>query len=292
MRFFKRLIQVLAILVILGGAGLGVAYHLTTRTPEGYNPAEMSAEERDAAARRVDTQKLPQLLSMADKARVVESASQIAHKRGLPVPPDATQPVDAVTVTFTQDELNASLWKWWGSYKDRGKVEAHFADPYLKFEDGKIILMGTVPEYKKVMSVYFEPRLDDAGALHCDMTGVRLGSLPLPQVMLSKQRDKLVGQLLAGLPGLQAQAKMDSAGVSNLNTSQAALSKLILRSIDGQSSPPVIFVVVGGGQLPLRLTTVNAKNGELTITAAPLNSADRAALFANIKEPYPKAGTP
>ena len=79
MRFLKRLIQILAVLVIVGAAGLGVMYHLTTRAPEGYNPEEMTPEEREAAARRVETQKIPAILNFAGQAQQATTALLAEH---------------------------------------------------------------------------------------------------------------------------------------------------------------------------------------------------------------------
>src|SRR5438105_2639324 len=112
MRVFRRLLRIFIIVLLLALASGGVMYHLSTRTPAAYARRLLSGEERDAAAQRLETEKIPQILNMATEAQSKASSAYRAQSRGQAIPPDATQPTAPVTVSFSEDEINASLGKW------------------------------------------------------------------------------------------------------------------------------------------------------------------------------------
>lgn len=289
MRFFKRLLRILFLFLILAAVGLAVMYHLSTRAPDGYTPSLLTAAQRAEASRSVDTQKIPMLLNLAADAHRNASASLLAQS-GKAVPPDATQPVKPLTVSFTQDELNATLWKWSEPYK--ATYETYLTNPFILLEEGAVVLMGTAPEFGRVASAYFEPKLDENGLLRCDLTSLKVGSLPLPESLLSKQRTKLEQALKAQLPAWQDKAKIDPAGVANSDAKAAALSKLVLRLLNREPSPPVIFLPHGNNAsktVPVRLTNVTVEKGVLSITIQPMNPDERAALLDQIRKPQQSA---
>src|SRR4051812_3834031 len=117
MRFLKRFTRILFLVLILGAIGAGVLHHLSRRTPTGYALTQLTTEERAAAAWRLEHQKIPQLLNMATESQAKASAAARAQARGATVPASTTQPLAAVTVSFTQDEINSALWKWSEPYK-------------------------------------------------------------------------------------------------------------------------------------------------------------------------------
>ncbi|HYE19126.1 MAG TPA: hypothetical protein VEA69_11815 [Tepidisphaeraceae bacterium] len=290
MRIFKRLIQISAVLVILAGLGLAYAYHLTTRQPDGYAPDQMSAEQREVAAVEMN-RKVESLDILANEAQAW-ARSLVLKQQGKPATPiDKPQPV---TQSFNQDQLNAYLNRWWtGPVK--AKAEAYLSQPYIRLDDGNIVLMGTVAEYGKVLSAYFEPRIDEKGMLRCDLTSVRLGSLPLPGVMLSQQREKLSKQLKGQLELLRAEASMDETGLANNAVGKAVMARMLLSAFDGRPVPAAVFMPRDDQrQLPIRLTGVRVEKGQITLSAAPFELAELATLREKIKEPYEKseAGEP
>jgi hypothetical protein len=296
MRVAKRLSRILLLVLLLGGVSLAVMYYLSARHPTGYFPGLLSAAEREAAAKRLELEKLPQLLNLANQAQANAASAHRAESRGEAVPPAATRPIAPVTVTFSQDEINASLWKQVERYKS--SYERYVKDPYVSLEDGTITLMGSVPEYGRVASASFEPRVDENGMLRCDLSSLKLGSLPLPESVLSKHRQKVENALRSRLPAWQNNADIGPTGVINADGRAAALGQLVLRILNHQSSPAVVFLpkdvqkMSEKGSVPVKLTNVGVEKGALTITIEPMTAPERAALLAKIREPQPRGGLP
>ncbi len=284
MRIFRRLLRIFVIVLLLALAAGGVMYHLSTRTPAAYARRLLSGEERDAAAQRLETEKIPRILNMATEAQSKASSAYRAQSRGQAIPPGATQPTAPVTVSFTEDEINASLGKW--SQRYGTGIERYIADPYIALEDGAIVLMGKVPEFDRVVSAHFQPSLDESGALHCDLSSLRLGSLPLPESLFSKYRTKIETALRTRLPDWQNQASIDGTGVANSPARDAALGKLVLGLLNHESSPAVLFLPKGSKTVPVRLTNVTIEKRALTITIRPMDAPERTALLEKIRQPH------
>ena len=288
----KRLSRILLAVLILGGIGLGTLYYLSTRQPNAYVPRLLSATEREAAAKSLELEKLPRLLNLANQAQANAASAHRAEARGEDAPAASTRPIAPVTVTFTQDEINASLWKQVERYKST--YERYLSDPFVALDEGKIVLMGTVPEFGRVASAYFEPKLDENGLLRCDLTGLKLGSLPLPETMLTKQRQKIEAALRSRLPAWQEKADIGPTGVINADGRAAALGQLVIRLINRQPSPAVVFLPKdferpNKGSIPVKLTQVAVEKGSLTVTVEPMDARERTALLQQIRRPVQQA---
>jgi hypothetical protein len=289
----KRLFRILVLVLIVGAVGLGVLYFMSHRQPGGYTPALLTEAQRLAAEKRVFMQKLPQLANFANEAHAKASSASAAQGRGDAVPPDAAKPLAPVTVAFTQDEINATLWKRTEQYKPT--YERYFTKPFIALEENAIVLMGTLPEVDRVASAFFEPKIDDKGMLRCDLTSLKLGSLPLPEGLVVKHRQKVEGALKARIPDWQAKAKMEPSGVTNSDARAAALGKLVLHLLNREPSPAVLFLPKdwerpNKGSVPVRLTKVAVEKGELTITVQPMDADERTALLEKIRQPLQKPG--
>lgn len=262
--------------VLLCTIGAGVMYYMATRQPEGYTPDYLTDAQIAEAARIVDTQKFPTLLNLASDAH--NSASQAARH-------GTTQAViPPVTVTFTQDELNASLRKWAAPY--RSSYEPYVKQPLIRLEEGRIVLMGTVPEYHKVLSVHLVPTIDEQG-LHCELDSVRIGALPLPQGLFDNQRARVEHALKVRIPAWQATAKMDETGLANTDARAAALGKLVLAILNHEPSPPVLFlpkIDQKNKLVVVRISGIEVVQGALAIRVQGLTSEERVALLEKIKQ--------
>jgi len=286
MRFVKRLFRILFLVLILGGIGLAVLHRLSKSRPARYMPNALTDQQRDAAAWRLEHQKLPTLMNLVERSQKMDSAAQRAKAKGLPVPPDATQPVAPLTLSFTEDEINSFLWKWSQPYKDN--YERYVTNPFVSLEDGSIILMGTVPEFDRVVSAFFEPKLDEKGMLHSDMTGIKLGALPLPQNLFATKRQRVENALRTRLPNWQNKANIDATGLANSDAQCAWLGKLVLQLLDHQPSPAVIFVRTEASKtVPVRMTKVTIEKGTLTITVQPMDPTERADLLQQLRSAKP-----
>jgi hypothetical protein len=287
MRFLKRLFRITLAVLILGAIGLGILYHMSKRLPGGYTPRLLTKEQRDDAEKRAAVQ-IIQLTNLANQVHAQGSSTARAQSRGDEPPPAAAERVDPVTVSFTQDEINASLWNRVEKYKSN--YERYVVDPFIALEDNAIVVMGTVPEFDRVASAYFEPKIDEKGMLRCDLTGVKVGALPLPEGMLAKHRAKVEAALRQRLPEWQRKANIEPSGKTNADASAAALGQFVLRTLDRQPSPAVLFLPKDiekpdKGTVPVRLTKIAVEKGTLTVTVEPMTPDQRTALLQKIREP-------
>lgn len=274
-RIIKSLLRILFAVVVLGAVGVGILYHLSTRAPEGYHPEELTEEQRNVAANELETQKLPRLANLAQDAHRKAMLERNAARQGQPTTAPAVEPLQ---ITFTQDELNAFLGKWSDQYKSR--YESYFSQPYIRLADGKLILMAKAQEYDKVLSLHFAPRIDEQGMLRCEMTSVRIGSLPLPDKLFVKQRQRLEAALRQRLPAWQNGAKVDAGGASNSNATAATMGKLLLQMMENKPGPAVLFLPLDTKKtVPVRLTELVIHEGEMRITVRPLEAGEREALM-------------
>jgi uncharacterized protein YpmS len=293
MRILKPILRILVAVFVLGAVGLAVLYYMSRRTPSNYNPTALSQEQIDEASARVDTQKMPRLLNLASQSHAASAAVQNAKARGQSPPPSATQPQEPVTVSFTQDEINSSLIKWSRDYQ--GTIERYVTGPYVAIEKDQIILMATVPELGRVVSMYLAPKIDDDGRFRCDANSVYLGSLPLPDSMFARYRTKLESSLKSRMPLWQRGAKMDAGGAVNSDARALLLSRLALQMLNRQPGPAYLYLPKSphdwNHTVAMRLTDVTVDKGAVTITVQPTTPEERAALAEQLREPVQTVST-
>ena len=96
--------------------------------------------------------------------RELEAQRAQQTRRGGPTPASAPSSRLPITVSFTDDELNAFFDKWitWNNWK--AAYERHMIDPILILDDGRLILAGRIRELESVVSLHFEPRIDPRDA--------------------------------------------------------------------------------------------------------------------------------
>ena len=285
MQILKPLLRIFIAVLVLGAISLGVLFHLSKRTPSRYNPTALSTQQIEEAATRVDTQKMPALLSYANRAHALASRSAQSRTTAPSQPP--------LVVTFTQDEINSSFIKW--SQRNKDVIDRYVTQPYVVIENGQVIVMGTVPELSRVVSMYLEPKIDDKGQLRCDASSVYLGSLPLPDALFNKYREKLEGALKARMPQWQRGAKIDGGGSANSDARAVLLSRLVIQMLKREPGPALLFVPKKpedwSNTVPLRLTELAIEKGEVTITIQPIDAKERGALLEQIRQPIQNAAS-
>jgi hypothetical protein len=278
-RRFRKLLLTVAILLVLLLGGMIVLLSLARADPDFYRPLSLTPEQRQAAAQRAEN-KLTDLQNRAARHRAAERA---AARR------DLNDPVTSITVSFTDDELNAFFEKWAvvGDWKQA--YERYVEDPIVIVRDGRIILAGKVKELGVIASLHFEPRIDDAGMLDLRLVRVLGGRLPLPHGVIGRYETRLAAQLNRRLPAWQRAARFDESGAANSSAIAATLSKLLLNILRDKPTEPVLFLpVIGGeGNVPVRVTDLQLKDGEVTIVVEPMSHEQRAQLLARIRATEP-----
>ena len=271
MKFMKRLLLVLAILLIGAILTAAVGYYMLKRRPSFYHSYKWIGDERSVVNQRA-VDKITQTRNLAAEAAARERR---AVARGTTLPAE-TKPM---TVTFTEEELNAFLLH---NFKDR--LDDYVDDPGIFLGDGAIILAGQIKDSGYVVSFHFEPKIDEAGKLHLKLVRSYGGALPVPQSMLNSQLDKVRNALKGHIPAWQESAVVDARG-ANGTAVAAAMGKLILNALDDRPADPILFMPDDSGRaLPLKLVDISVGK-ELTLTVQPLNQEQRAQLIKSIRSP-------
>ncbi len=287
MKPFKRLLVVLAALVGCALVACVVGLVLFRAEPDWYRLPQFSAEEREAAAQRA-TNKLAQIQNQAARARAAERMAQAEPSTG---PTPTTHPsANAITVTFTDDELNAFFYKWiaWNNWK--ASYDPYVSDPVLVLDGARLILAARVKELNTVASLHVRPNVDAQGRLRLDIERVLGGNLPLPEAVLGDYRARLSRSIASRLPRWRHAAALDRAGSPNTPLILATMSTLLSDVLDERPAEPVLFLpLVDQGAVAVKLTHVKIEDHAMTLTVEPLNASDRATLLARVRQGAPTA---
>ena len=286
MKWIKRLVVfTVGLVLVLGLAAAGMYYFAVRGTPEWWQRPKVSAEEQAAAANRAD-QKIMQTLS---EVREMDAA---ARAEGAPADPDdrrpvATQPARKLKVTFTEGELNGFFNKWDRLYRLTETYKAHLTDPGVVLHEGRLLVAGDSPKYGTVLSLHFDAKLTDAGKLDLRLSKALMGRLPAGWA-LENYRKVVRDKLISKLPELQRKAELRADGSANSEAVLAAMAKLFLHVLANEPGEPVLFLPLSeqDRSLPVKLTDIEIKDKNLTLTVMPLNRTERAALLERIREPH------
>ncbi|HEV2293523.1 MAG TPA: hypothetical protein VGR35_06680 [Tepidisphaeraceae bacterium] len=281
-KWIKRSLLAVALLLTATAA---VSYWAFKGTPDYYRRPALSAEERADAANRAE-KKLIRTREWANDLWVNEHRSIVAGSAGPATTQAATnQPDEPLTISFTERELNAFSEKWSQSWDQT--YRDFLTDPAVILRKDRIILAGTLTEVAAVASLHFFPRIDSDGRLLLTLDSVRAGRLPMPEMIWSRQRDRALAALHQRLPGWQQEARIEPNGVANADAVAAHMSKLLFDVVARRPREPVLFIPFedDGRAVPVRLTNVQVTDGELTLTVAPLNPAERTTLLERVREP-------
>ena len=316
MKWLKRLLVVVACTLVVLIAGAAVAWKMLRGRPEWYAEQHVDPAAQQAAAARAEDEVRKTIDWAAaqqaeERARLQGGAGETgaAPRAGGPATgsaaaangtstlapaPATTQVVAArrsLTVRFTEQELNAAFIKWGTLYHWDEKYGQSISDPRIVLHGGRIIVAGSVKEMGTVVSLHFEPRVQNDGRLRFDLVRVLGGRLPLPQAMFDSYRDKLEAKVRASLPAFQQGARIAPDGSANEKAVAAAMSKLLLRVLNRQPDDAVLFLTANQGtRVPVNLTDVDIDGKTIAATVRLMNAAERAALLDRIKAPEPGTG--
>ena len=271
MKLMKRLLLVLAVLLIGAVIAASAGYYMLKRRPSFYHSYKWSGEERSVVNQRA-VDKLTQTRNLAAEAAAQERQAAV---KGTTRPSQSAP----MTVTFSEEELNAFLLH---NFKDR--LDEYVDDAGIFLREGIIILAGQIKGSGYVVSFHFEPKIDESGKLHLRLVGSYGGALPVPQSMVNSQFDRVRSALRARIPGWQESAALDARG-ANTSAVAASMGKLILNALDERPADAVLFMPDDSGKaLPLRLVEIRVGK-ELMLTVQPLNAEQRAQLIRSIRSP-------
>ena len=283
MRWVRRLLLVVAIVLCAVLAAAVFAYFQYRATPDWYRADTMTEQQRKQAANSAD-QKLADLFSWSAAVQ----ASAVRQIRG-----DSSQPApEPKTVTLTESELNAFATAWQGSDNNpiEQKLTRYFSDGRLVLADGRIIFAATSRDLGAVVSVQLLPTVDEQGQLRLQWQGVSVGDLAIPHALISGRLRGLTDQLQDQMSRYQQSAQIDQTLTANSSAVQAMVTRWLLDALSGQASDPTAFVPFDVGDFQqaqaVRLTSVQVTDGSLTLGLAPLSLQDRSSILSRLKEPY------
>ena len=202
-----KALLVALVLLLLAAGGLYVA---ASWVPQQYQPADLTARERDSAAHR--------FYAMA--------TDEFYNKAQVRAP---------FSLTLTQEEINgylASMDEIAGLYPGGkpGEVRSHMersgvTSPAVAIGEGVLTIMVRLSEYGKVLSADLAFEFAPDGRLRVRLREVRLGRLTVPLSLvrgrLREMKEKLVGPMRAA-GGEESRGGLSAKDVSALLTQVVA----------------------------------------------------------------------
>jgi hypothetical protein len=261
-------LTLLVIVVVLGVQG----WWLVRGTPDWYLPQALTPEQREAAAQSA-TDKLILIQNQAARARMDGNRNQAAAEAG------------AISISFSENEINALLEKWsaWGNFK--ATYERFISDPRLVLKDGRIILAGRVKELGAVASLHFDPQIDQDGRLKIKLARILAGKLPLPHAIVSRYQQQGIDAIKAHLPAWRRNARIDSTGLANGDAISAGMGLLLVDVLRQKSAEPILFLrLVESGSIPVKLSEVKIDGHDLTLVVRPMTPQQRDQLLRQIRD--------
>ena len=288
MKWLKSLLRIVALLVVLVAVGAAAAWYLLRGRPGWYEGGPVDPAVQQAAAVRAENE-LKRTIDWAASQQAQERAA-ISASRGAPAPAAATTAPatrPSLTVSFTEQELNAAFEKWGRAYGWDTAYGEYVKDPRIVLHDGRLIFAGDVPSFGTIVSLHFAPAVDDEKRLQFRLARVLAGRLPLPEAAFDDYRSKLAAKLRASLPQLQRGADIKPDGSANDKAVAAALAKLLLGVLDRRSEQAVLFLPANqGSRVPVKVSDVSIDGKSIGLNVQLMTAQERTALLQRIREPY------
>jgi hypothetical protein len=292
--WLKRGLWLLAFAVVVGGGLSAVSYMMMRRTPDWYQPDTRTADQRRKAAGKIEN-----LLILLRNWGGEQHAAKIraAHNASMP-PVDshsqdqirellAQKPDQAFVISFTDDELNAFFNKWAEPTARRGWFDQYVVDPRLVIRGNQLIVVGQPKAVDLVVSLVFEPKLDNDGNLNLNLVHVLGGVLPLPGAMWATQRTVVEETLQSNLPRYQQTAAISPEGIANGDAATAAMNQLLLATMQYKPASAVIFVPIElqhlSQSLPVKITALSLHDHTLEMTVEGMSAEERDSLLKHLK---------
>jgi len=249
MRITRKTKKLLLAALAALAAALAVAWVLAGRVPSAYRPADLTAPQRDAAAR-------------AFYRRLALFNNEV--QKGLPFAWTVSEE-EINDYLGAMDEIAAKDPRGSGQSgtASRAMARAGLSAPAVALDDGELRLMARSTRYDKVLSAGLRFDFAADGRLRVRVAHAGVGNLPLPAAAVRRQ--------LAHLGGDARHGGDDGAG-GGVEQVPAA----VLAALDGQRVDPV-FTWKLTTRRHLRITSVEIADGVIVLSFAPARPATRAA---------------
>jgi hypothetical protein len=283
MKWLKRVLYLIAFVLLAIIAFALVGIYLYRGTPSWYRPRVATTQQIKDAANRAD-QKLLDLFSWAASAQ----ARQLRRIHGISSP--GNSPVGPKTVTFTEDEVNSFIAAW--KNPDKGPLEQrisrYFTGGRVVLDTDAVILAGHSPAFGALASAQFDPAIDAQGNLNVTLDSILAGRLPIPQAALARQLRSLQFLLQQQLNVQRSAVAIDPALTANASALAASWLRLLLSALNDQPADPILIIPFNITNLrhglPVKLTAIQIVPGQITLTLTPLAPEDRQPLLDRLRQ--------
>lgn len=280
--WIRRIVLLCATVIVILMGGALVALHLVRSEPAFYRPRALSAQERATAAQSAEDK----FIQIQNSAARINAASTVARRSAGSTTTTASllegQPV---TITFTDAELN-SFFEKWSKFQDwKGGYEAYVTEPAIILQKGRIILAAKLNERDWIVSLHFEPNIDEHGELDLNLVSALAGRVPAPEWMFSSYKEKATAAIERRLPVWKRGAAINADGAANADAIATSLAKVMIDTMRHERTDPVMYLPVFGrkGSVPVKIRDLAVEEGSITLTVEPMTRDQQAALLQRIR---------
>ena len=282
----------MVLLVLAGGAG-GVMYHMLRGTPDWYQQDDSTADQKRSAADRVEDllARLRDHVIKPSRAKLDERRKQELAKANQQSAEQAEQikseQADApFELEFTDAQLNAFFERWKVGPRQE-MFDEYVENPRIAIRNNQLIFFGKYKSNGIILSLIFEPKIDDKGNFLLNLVRVQGGMLSVPDAMWAGKRDSIAQMLKKKLPAYQADASALPDGCVNGGAGSAAMNEMLLAVLSNAPTPAVVLVPANAGTLvpsiPVKITAMTVANRSLKMTAQKMTPEEQAAYLKTIK---------
>jgi uncharacterized protein YpmS len=284
MKWFKRLLYLVALsLVVLLGLSLSGVY-LYRGTPGWYRPRVVSTQETRDAANRAD-QKILDLFSWAASAQAQERRHQLGKSSAGEVP------IGPKTVSFDEEEINSFIATWKNAETSdiEQRISRYFTDGRIVFEEDSVILAGESPGFGTVVSAEFSPSIDETG-LHLDLSSLSAGRLPIPKSAVAGKMKRLEFLLEQQLLQKQPDVRIDESQTANGPAVAASWIEHLLAAMNEEPTDPTVIIPFDMTDLrrglPVKVTGIKVVEGSISLTLETVSASEENKLANRLKQPW------
>lgn len=270
-RFWRWLVwSATAVTMLVGLVGaIGIVW--AGRVPAWYLHAAGGVDEE--AIRQAEN-KLVTIQAWAAARHAYESAKQFGQ-------PKATEPSADLSITWTEQEINGLLEKWYGvlgkEQVNGGRLEDVLRRPKVLVRKDGLTLAGTSPMFGgRFVSIELKPQIRE-GQLEVSPVSVHLGTLAMPQAAWRWWESDLAKSLDRMAQKQAAKAEFDRGGAANPATMTLTLAQQGRDLLTQETPMNVLFVplVAKNAGVPVALEQCELEERSMTIKARVLVASER-----------------
>ena len=269
-RTIRRAAMIVLAMVILAAA---VIFILINRIPSYYRPQHLSPAEQKLLAAGSVVRKNSQR-EIRGLVRMVGDFSNAGAGSGKPF-----------KWSITEEEANLCLASIDAIASDTGNdgkaaypmselERAGFVAPAVAMRDGVLTLMVRSTEHEKILGADLAFVVDEQGDMQMEIRTMRMGSMPLPQMLIEERFQSLRNKLEDMLASGAAQAEGHIHGLARKDF--ARFMRAVVGMLDGEAVSPIIPWKLGADHL-LRISQVEITPGRLTLHVEPAETPAKAA---------------